>query len=189
MTGHSPTPEITKELSPGEKLLWSGRPAQGVKFRGNDFFLVPFSLLWCGFAIFWEFSVYQSNAPFMFKLWGVPFVTVGMYIVLGRFFADAAQRAKTFYAVTNERIIIVTNFFGNKTKTLNLRTLSDVSLSEKPGGEGTVTFGPTNPMFAFLGNSSWPGMSRNATPCFDSIENARTVYGIVMAAQKTEWTN
>ena len=86
----------------------------------SELFLTPFALLWCGFAIFWEWQVLQApNAPVFFVLWGVPFVLIGLYMVFGRFFVDALQRAKTFYGVTNERVIIVSGLFGRKVKSLN----------------------------------------------------------------------
>lgn len=37
---------LSKELASGERLLWSGRPQQGVVVRRTDVFLIPFSLLW-----------------------------------------------------------------------------------------------------------------------------------------------
>jgi hypothetical protein len=176
---------ITRELTPNERLLWAGRPQQGVLFRGADIFLVPLSLLWCGFAIFWESSVISTGAPFFFKLWGIPFVLVGLYVVIGRFFVDAKQRAKTFYGLTDNRVIIVSGLFQKKIKSLNLQTISDVSLSEKANKKGTVTFGPTLPFYWAFAGSSWPGAGQQAVPCFETIENARTVYDLISNAQKT----
>src|SRR5574341_1461370 len=110
--------EISRELSPTERLLWADRPLTGLRFRPADVFLVPFSLLWGGFAIFWEWSVINSNAPVFFWLWGIPFVLVGLYFIGGRFFVDGWQRDKTYYGVTNERIIIVSGLLNRKVKTL-----------------------------------------------------------------------
>ena len=62
-------------LQPGEGLLWTGSPNPNRLFSGKDFFLIPFSLMWGGFAIFWEGSVLAfgrgaNQAPVFFALWG-----------------------------------------------------------------------------------------------------------------------
>jgi hypothetical protein len=179
----SPEQVISPYLARTEKLIWYGRPCQGLLLRPNDAFLIPFSLLWGGFAIFWEFGVVSSNAPAFFTLWGIPFVLLGLYLILGRFFVDAKQRSKTFYGVTNERIVLVSGIVSRKLTSLQLRTLSDVSLSEKAGGRGTITFGPTAPWWD--GAGGWPGTNKSSSPAFESIENAREVFEKIRLAQKT----
>lgn len=176
---------LTQLLDPGERLLWSGKPRSGIRLRAQDAYLIPFSILWCGFAIFWEFSVIDTGAPFFFKLWGIPFVCVGLFFVFGRFFLDAYNRAQTTYGVTNERIIIVSGIFSQQTKSLQLRTLSDVSLSQRGDGSGTITFGPSHYMNAFFPVGAWPGVARYAPPSFDLIDRAKDVYDIIRKAQRT----
>jgi len=48
---------VQPELLSGETLLWAGQPNPRVIFRLEDFIMIPFSLLWGGFAIFWEAEV------------------------------------------------------------------------------------------------------------------------------------
>jgi len=104
-------------------------------------------------------------------------------MVIGRFFFEARQRANTYYAVTAERVLIVSGIFSRTVKSLNLRTLSDISLSEKASGEGTITFGPQNP-FATSFGGNWPGASQQLGPRFDLIANAKSVYQIIQSAQR-----
>jgi hypothetical protein len=180
--------EIEKELSSDEKLLWSGRPRQGLRLRPSDAFAIPFSLVWCGFAIFWEASVFKGNAPFFFMLWGVPFVLIGLYVVFGRFFVDARTRARTYYGVTSERIIIVSGLFSRQIKSLSLRTLTDVSLTERGDGSGSITFGPqlSYPFGRQYNFGGWPGSSQNAMPVFDLVEQVKEAYDIIRRAQQAE---
>ena len=84
--------ELRKELAPNEKLLWNGTPLLGVRFRSTDLFMIPFSIMWCGFAIFWEYSVVNSPAPIFMALWGIPFILIGLYFAFGRFFFDSYQK-------------------------------------------------------------------------------------------------
>jgi len=175
---------ITRELAPNERILWTGKPRQGIYLRVSDTFLIPMSLLWCAFVVFWEARVFNSGAPLFFILWGIPFVLVGLYVVAGRFLVDAKQRSKTFYGLTEDRIIIVSGLFQKKTKTLNLQTLSDISLTEREDRTGTITFGPSPPFYSWVAGASWPGLGQMAVPSFEAIENARTVYDLINNAKQ-----
>jgi hypothetical protein len=169
-----------KEFSTNERPLWRGRPRQGLMLRGADVLIVPFSLMWGGFALFWEYSVISADAPLMFRLWGIPFVLVGLYMIAGRFFLDAWQRAKTEYAVTSDSVIIRSGLFSPQLKTLDLRSLGEFSLTENGKGEGTITFGVSAAGNMFTGLASWPGVE--AVPRFDTIPEARKVYDIIRNA-------
>jgi hypothetical protein len=43
--------ELRSHLDSGEKLLWAGRPAQGIVFTRQDWFFIPFSAVWLGIAV------------------------------------------------------------------------------------------------------------------------------------------
>jgi hypothetical protein len=177
--------EIRGAIAAGEHALWWGRPRQGVFLRSSDVFTIPFSLVWCGFAIFWETGVASSgNAPGFFVFWGILFVAIGIYMVIGRFFAEALQRSKTYYALTTDRVLIVSGVFSRTIKSLSLTTLSDITLTEGRSGKGSITFGPQSPFVsAFGGASSWPG-AQQQSPRFDLIDDATSVYEMMRRAQR-----
>jgi Bacterial membrane flanked domain. len=160
-------------------------PRQGIRLRGGDILMIPFSLLWGGFAFFWEYSVLQQkDAPVFFALWGIPFVLAGIYIILGRFFVDSYQRSRTFYAVTDHRVLIVSGLFNREIKSLSLSNLSEMSLQERADGSGSILFGPSNPLYAMWAGTSWPGMSKRMAPAFDLVEDVRHLYEVLRATQR-----
>jgi hypothetical protein len=121
----------------------------------------------------------------IFPLFGVPFVLVGLYMIFGRFIVDSVRRRKTFYGLTNNRIIIVSGIFSRKIKSLSLKTLTDVSLTEKNDRTGTITFGSQHPMATWNTGMSWPGMPQ-MTPSFEMIEDAKNIYNKIREAQKED---
>lgn len=175
-------PVIEDQLGPQERLLWAGRPPAGLVLRPAEVFLIPFSLLWCGFAIFWEWgAVTMANDPF-FALFGIPFVLMGLYIVFGRFVLDRKQREYTFYGLTNERVLIVSGIVRRTVKSLNLRTLSDVSRTERADGSGTITFGQSSFFLWSFQSAAWPGIT--TVPTFERIANVKDVYDLLRTAQR-----
>lgn len=175
------TTSLQFALDRGERQLWAGRPRQGFLLRPSDAFQIPFSLLWAGFIVFWESSAVRTGAPLFFMLWGVPFMAMGAYITVGRFWVDARRRARTSYAVTSKRVIINSGAFTPTSKSLVLDMLRDVSVDERPDGTGTILFGPM-PVGRRAGLASWTG--EPPVPSFEAIPDARRVYAIVAEAQR-----
>jgi hypothetical protein len=180
MTATEAEREIARELRPDERLLWSGAPAEGVRFGRGDAVLVPFSLLWGGFAIYWEATVIASGAPWFFVLWGIPFVLVGLYLIAGRFFVDAAVRARTAYGLTDQRVVVVSGLRSRSVSSLALTGLPEPALEEAADGSGTITFGPGPPP------RWWPGGLRGRRGggiAFEMVSRAREVYSRVRDAR------
>jgi hypothetical protein len=176
--------ELNGRLEPGESLIWTGVPRQGVVLRAFDAFMIPFSLLWGGFAFFWEATVVVQGAPIFAVLWGIPFVVMGLYLIVGRFFSDARVRANTFYGLTDRRVVILSGVFTRTVTSLPLRTLSDISVVERSDGSGTIHLGRPQPFAAWYAGMQWPGRGSYQTPSFDLIRDVQAVYRQLMDKQR-----
>ena len=175
--------EISRWLESGESLIWAGVPKRGLVLRTADAFMIPFSVIWCGFAIFWEATA-LTGAPLFFSLWGIPFVLVGVYLVVGRFVVDAKLRAKTYYGLTDRRVLIVSGLLSHTTSSLPLRTLQEVSVHERADRSGSVIFGHPYPFARSYAGTQWPGMGQYQTPSFDLIQDAKWVHDKVLELRR-----
>jgi hypothetical protein len=147
---------------------------------GGSPLMIPFTVLWCGFAIFWEWSAVSSRAPLFFALWGVPFVLVGLYMVAGRFLVAARDADRTWYALTDRRIMISGGAFRPRYTELDLVSLPAPELDEGGRGIGTITFGPVYPAVRMVG-PSWPGVRMG--PALIAIPEAGRVFRTIADAR------
>lgn len=67
---------LQSELTSSESVLWSGKPNPRIIFHTSDWYMIPFSLMWGGFALVWEGGVTDhfglgngKPAPSFFMLW------------------------------------------------------------------------------------------------------------------------
>lgn len=174
--------EITPVLISNEKILWMGRPGSGIRFRAADIYLIPFSMLWFGFAIFWEYSVLKMGVSIM-AIFGVPFIVAGFYIFAGRFIWDMIKRKRTVYAVTNDRVIIKSGVFNKVINSYYIKTIPALNLTEKNDGSGTITFGQNSGGNSFFNNSRYVS-GFNPPTGLEFIEEVRKVYSLIVAQQR-----
>jgi hypothetical protein len=164
----------------GNDLIWTGRPARGLRLRRIDALLIPFSLMWGGFAIFWESLAVAGRAPLFFALWGIPFVLVGLYLIAGRFAWDAYVRSRTWYAVTSDSALICRQMPGGGLQHIYLQSVNNLRLQVGQDGTGTISFGNEVPW----GWGGWQGWNGPAVPSFEFIADARRVYDMCAQARR-----
>lgn len=179
--------DFTSRLLPGERIVWNGRPRQGLMLSPRDVFLIPFSVLWCAFAVFWESMALIGTrggaagpVGVIFPLWGVPFILAGLYVTVGRFFHDAWIRSRISYALTDRRALILR---GDQLTVVDLGRLSTVQLKGS-GARGTIVLGPEQDvMTAWRGGWGVWLPSSGSAPRFIGIENAKSVFNQIETAR------
>jgi hypothetical protein len=172
----------------GENIHWAGMPNPRVVFHSDDWAAIPFSLLWTGFFVFWEgqaFGFWQAtsreNATNVFMaLWGIPFLVMGNYIVWGRFLSDAWLKRRTYYAVTNRRLLVLQEGWSRKTSTIFLEEIPQI---EKEGSTtGTLWFGAKYPVVVPRGRRSRniSRFSLGDVPLFADVADVDSIHRLIM---------
>ncbi|MFN2527030.1 MAG: hypothetical protein ABR505_12345 [Actinomycetota bacterium] len=183
---------LSDELMKDERILWGGQPDPDRHFSAADVFLIPFSIMWGGFALFWEAGVLglwgDSNgeeAPFFFVLWGIPFVFIGLYMMFGRFIYKARKKRRTFYVVTDRRVLsLVRSQRGDKIQAAFIETIPSVNKRIRTDGSGSITFGSSPSWSDWYANTGlefmawgWGGVGN--TVVFYDVPDARQVAKLV----------
>ncbi len=164
-------------LKPDEKLLWSGQPKQGILFRDADMILIPMSIILIGFALILDFALLHYQASLLFQLFGILMAGAGIYVGLLRYFIDAAKRARTYYYITDKRIIIATGRKKTAISTLPLKNIDRMETTIEKDGSGFIIFGNTNPLYPWLlGGFYFTGES---VPGLELLPDVKLVYTII----------
>jgi len=178
--------KVQTEMISGERVYWAGMPDPKVIFHSDDLVTIPFTLVWTGVFVFWEANALgiwgapRSGGSNLFMvLWGIPFLIIGNYMVWGRFLADAWLKRRTYYAVTNRRILILQEGWKRKTNWMYLEAIPTI---EREGAKtGTLWFGKKYPVIAGRGQKK-RSMSRfdaGDIPVFADIDDVDGVERLV----------
>jgi hypothetical protein len=139
-------------LDPGERLLRSGAPAAGLRVTPRGIATSLGSLFLLGFAIFWtggagmglwsgewrEADGFMRLFMIIFPLFGLPFIAVGLYGVLGHYVTDARTRARTRYALTTRRALIAVD--GRERMLRSWPIGRETIIDYLPGPEASIRF-------------------------------------------------
>jgi len=169
----APRPEIMEMLDAGERIIWSGRPRQGVIVHW-------WSLALCGVVIVVAIAV-VFRVGSRLSVAAFPLALFGLWLIVAPFVMDATRRRYTFYALTNERVLIVSNLWYRVDRSRSLLALDKIELSQAASREGTILFGwsarmPIQPIV-------WPWQQARFMPSFEMIPDAAEVARLVREAQ------
>ena len=133
--------ELRSHLDSGEKLLWVGRPAQGIVLTWQDGYLIPFGMVWLGSAVhgFWPClpvdgigCTLKREPLVLFVAAGLLFIGSGIYLLIGRFLADFWYRSRLIYGVTDRRAIILSGMCRRSVQSIYFSSL--ITLKPKSAG-------------------------------------------------------
>lgn len=123
-------------LRTDEILVWKGRPDPMAYIRKPATLVqVPFGLFFFGFAVFWTIGASQGST--VFGLFGVPFMAVGLWIA-SKPLRTYRRAARTYYAVTDQRILIVSAGRSYTVNTIHPGDIVDYERTDRPDGTGSI---------------------------------------------------
>lgn len=147
-----PSPELEsilrRELLPGERLLWSGRP-NPAKLR-SAFAIWLFAVPWTLFALFWEAMALlpwmaSSHTPagiqwsfgIVFPLFGLPFIAVGATMLAMPFRAQR-KAAQTIFGLTDQRMLRVSAGSRRESASVFISQMGPIDVTADADGCGTL---------------------------------------------------
>jgi hypothetical protein len=136
---------VREQLEPGEHLMWWAQPVQGFKLRPRDIYVIPHRIAALAVAIMFEvLAVTQwSHLPaIMMAIAGLPFLAFMWESTVGGRVRDVAERARTWYAITSERAIIIKQLGQiRQVEWIDLQPdACTLNVTERRGGVGRIQF-------------------------------------------------
>lgn len=178
---------IRAHLSSEETLLWAGQPRQGLLFYAMDLLMAPLAVFWLAFLYVMTRDWWRQTQLSWTALVVLSVAAFGLYLAIGRFFISRKQRACTYYAVTNERVIIVSGVFRRRVHSVALASLTEITMTQRTDGSGTITFGDNFPYAALFSGIAVPTMELYVATQFFRIPDVAQVCGLIHSAQRLAW--
>ncbi|MDO5658927.1 MAG: hypothetical protein Q4G36_11480 [Paracoccus sp. (in: a-proteobacteria)] len=169
MTLQAPTQ--SNFLSPGERILWQGRPRVALDLptiMSADWKGMGGGLFMAGFALFWTVMASQSGAPLLFTFFGLFLLIQGVISALRPVIWPLFLRTRSYYTLTDQRAYIVTDVPGKGRR----------MTSTEIGNQTLVEWVDSNPPSLIFGPY---GMDNRLT--FHNIDEAERVMRLIRDLQ------
>lgn len=175
-------------LTPGENVLWEGKPKKSAFVLNKIMVMAPFALMWLlidGGVMMSIFSADTDGTPWMFIVPFFLFHMMPVWIWIGQIISAGRRWRNTHYAVTDRRIIIQNGFIGMEYQTLYYKDIQNVRLHigviDRLTGVGDIYFDCASlPYVAY--QRSVRGRTAGNAQCFLDIPEAQQIYPML---QKT----
>jgi hypothetical protein len=160
------------ELLKDEKILWIGKPETKFILKNQDIILALFGLLCtgCGLLILSGFITSEDQSSTSFSM---VFILVGLYLLFGRFIFNNYEKKSTFYAVTNQRVLIITNLDTKNVQSKLINQIPVLIKNVRKDGIGTIEF--DNYQYSTSGEN----LNNTNMLIFHDIKDVDTVYKLI----------
>ncbi len=167
----------TGHLDDDERILWQGRPDGRLRIRLSSLatsiqgaFLMAFALFFAN--VTFEMTVGEGVWHWILPALALPFVLVGVYMLVGQYLWDTLRRRRTWYTLTDRRAFIARHLLGRNLAEHPIDATTRLEFQERRGGLGTIWFS---------GNRQ---RGRNRRVGFEMIGDARRVHKMMRFIQK-----
>ncbi|NLL91432.1 MAG: hypothetical protein GX222_03320 [Ruminococcaceae bacterium] len=184
---------IKNAIYDGENILWSGKPLLKGAFRKFDLRRIPMFVLWLAA------SVLMLTLPVIDPLQDIAMkvlvILCFIYYSFGRIIMKNYRKKKSFYAITDRRVLwIIEKRDSNKNfvSQIPLTDVKEPQLTLFNDGSGTIVFGKMPKSYYTGMNSgleSYRSGNSRVMPAFFDIENPNEVFSIFEKAQKEALAN
>lgn len=173
-------PFFQHELFENERILWAAQPNNRFHFSEYDIFLIPFAMLISTPLIVLGNHLLFSRDSHLFRM-GALMLSCGICLTAGRYFIKWLKKSKTYYLISNLRIIILRNDkYNNKNTSILIKDIDYLDKKIRKNGNGTIRF----KRFLFL-LGAFQNVGLDFTESLDStafydIDEAEKVYGLLV---------
>jgi hypothetical protein len=128
---------VVRQLRPGERVLWAGRPSSARLFRLTDLPALGFGALWTTIVLTAMLAATRAESPLMVKVFFLVFLLIGVSSAFGGIVTRGVRLRRTAYAVTDQRLLTLT---GETLQANDVRHITQTRVTVRPDGSGDLFF-------------------------------------------------